>query len=360
MVMVKEEELEYAGMDDGAGGQSQELAPLLDEFFQRYPCDDRARDFLDNQNDDVKTKVVQSFEPRSQFDRDYSAKLTGYIRSLSQDATRKRPREEDTLVHADALLHNAAPAEVDMEAFRARYPMDERAWDFLSTSSGYVQARIIAEFKPRSENDADYSAAVTSFVKRTRVAEESALMAAAFGDAAASEGMSPGVAVEQLEEFKQRYPMDDRAWEFLVNASPDVQVRLLQEFKPRNANDTDYSPAITAFLKALSSKAPMAGRGGFSRFAQPAGPSEAELEAFRAKFPMDERAYSFLQGVPPHVQEDCLQRFQPKSMDDTDYSRFWPRPCQRRHSAVPAKRSAPVSLLSWCGLDWFVVLCFSL
>merc|ERR1712194_835771 len=52
-----------------------------------------------------------------------------------------------------------------MEAFRRRYPMDDSAWDYLTTQPGIVQAKLINDFQPKSSkgNGADFSALVQSF-----------------------------------------------------------------------------------------------------------------------------------------------------------------------------------------------------
>merc|ERR1712187_1105251 len=55
-----------------------------------------------------------------------------------------------------------------LQAFRRKYPMDDRAWDFLTTCSSGVQRRVMGDFRPRSEGDSDYSGLITSFVRTIR------------------------------------------------------------------------------------------------------------------------------------------------------------------------------------------------
>merc|ERR1712066_1143869 len=66
---------------------------------------------------------------------------------------------------------NALAAVNDSQAianFLMRYPCDERAQEFLTSSPAEVRARVVQEFRPRKEGDNDYSGAVTSFVRRIR------------------------------------------------------------------------------------------------------------------------------------------------------------------------------------------------
>merc|ERR1712039_581565 len=72
---------------------------------------------------------------------------------------------------AKASPMKAVPVVNDAHAisnFFLRYPCDERAQDFLNSSSPEVRARVVQEFRPRQEGDSDYSGAVTSFVRRMR------------------------------------------------------------------------------------------------------------------------------------------------------------------------------------------------
>jgi len=59
-----------------------------------------------------------------------------------------------------------APSTKELAAFRAQYPMDDRAWEYFASSMGPIQAKVIQDFKPRPlrHTDEDYSALFTSFV----------------------------------------------------------------------------------------------------------------------------------------------------------------------------------------------------
>merc|ERR1719410_1224653 len=55
-----------------------------------------------------------------------------------------------------------------MDVFMKRYPIDERARDYFSCCSAEVQDRILREFRPPREGEADYSSLFMAFVKRCR------------------------------------------------------------------------------------------------------------------------------------------------------------------------------------------------
>lgn len=54
-----------------------------------------------------------------------------------------------------------------------------------------------------------------------------------------------------LSDFRDRYPMHDRAFRDLEAAAPDVQRTVLDEFKPRREGEEDYSGLVIAFVKSV-------------------------------------------------------------------------------------------------------------
>lgn len=57
-----------------------------------------------------------------------------------------------------------------LEGFRQRYPMDDRAFDFLKCASAFVQQEVLERFSPQKQ-DSDYSALIISFAKKCRERE---------------------------------------------------------------------------------------------------------------------------------------------------------------------------------------------
>lgn len=296
------------------------MEDILNEFVQKYNIDERAWRALASCTSEVQLKVLSTFQPKEQSDtQDYSRKLMGYIRSMTDAGPgggHKRSRNEmEELLDLNALNEPVTVGdEADLLHFRLRFPMDDRAFEFLSTSPVVVQARVMRDFNPRSSTDADYSSLVTSFVRMVRAEMEGQ------GSVASGGG---GPTLQQLEDFKARYPMDSRAWEFLTSSPGHTQTKVLTEFKPRNEADTDYSAAVTAFLRAIGSRGLSGGSfgGGCSAGFASRAPPRSMLDAFRARFPMDDRAFEFLSNSSAAVQQDVLQHFAPRNISDSDYSR---------------------------------------
>merc|ERR1719193_17303 len=53
-----------------------------------------------------------------------------------------------------------------LKQFVARYPVDEKACALLAGADPAVQGRVLQDFRPHREGDADYSALVTTFTKK--------------------------------------------------------------------------------------------------------------------------------------------------------------------------------------------------
>ncbi|CAK9012925.1 unnamed protein product [Durusdinium trenchii] len=65
--------------------------------------------------------------------------------------------------HSQAVL--APRAANNLSEFRARYPMDDRAFGVLERTSSGVQSTVLADFRPRREGEDDYSALVMGFIR---------------------------------------------------------------------------------------------------------------------------------------------------------------------------------------------------
>mmetsp|Transcript_42540 Transcript_42540/g.96067 ORF Transcript_42540/g.96067 Transcript_42540/m.96067 type:complete len:157 (+) Transcript_42540:1-471(+) len=116
--------------------------------------DDRAFDFLATAPREVQERVAESFVPQRLDDTDFSAPITAYVRSLRSQL-------------ADAG-GSVGVTDESVQRFFERYPCDARATDYFQSCPADVQAAVLRDFRPRSEGDADYSAAVTAFVKRCK------------------------------------------------------------------------------------------------------------------------------------------------------------------------------------------------
>eukprot|EP00930_Biecheleria_cincta_P038710 TRINITY_DN26593_c0_g1_i1.p1 TRINITY_DN26593_c0_g1~~TRINITY_DN26593_c0_g1_i1.p1 ORF type:complete len:505 (-),score=78.57 TRINITY_DN26593_c0_g1_i1:240-1754(-) len=235
---------------------------------------------------------------------------------------------------------DSPPTEEDLMAFRLRYPMDERAYVYLSTAPAAAQQKVLSEFKPRVEGEADYSSLITTLVKRARLAVGNApglanswVASSPSATANFDRGDEPPTE-DELINFRLRYPMDDRAFDYLQSAPVSAQIRVLSDFKPKTEGEEDYSSLVTAFTKrfrlaagrnaappAVSpASAPLAAALFNRQQKEVEAPSQEELLLFRLRYPMDERAFEYLASAPAAAQRKVVSEFQPKVEGEGDYS----------------------------------------
>merc|ERR1712187_444897 len=98
-------------------------------------------------------------------------------------------------------------------------------------------------FKPRQDGDPDYSGAITSFVKRIR---EQGERDGGTCFRYVPQGLAPA---PLLDAFRRRYPVDDRAWDFLTQCHPQTIRHVVESFKPKMEGEPDYSGLLTSFVK---------------------------------------------------------------------------------------------------------------
>merc|ERR1711920_926179 len=75
----------------------------------------------------------------------------------------------------------------------------------------------------------------------------------------------------ELRAFRQRFPMDDRAFSYLCDTPPEALMQMLESFVPPRLDDTDYSAPVIAFAKKCraggGSHAPVAFASGYGNSA---------------------------------------------------------------------------------------------
>jgi len=347
-----------------------DLVEAIQVFVQKYPADDRAYNLLVNASPSVQLRVLREFRPHRLGDSDYSALLTTFTKrcmeqeaqgtSTVQQASGVRSGLFSPVQQIGTVPHDLGTALTmpGLDAFLARYPIDERAYNFFASSSPEVQEKVLREFQPMHEGEASYSKLFTAFVNkcRTFVANNNGIVDAATHSSgvdcmqsipldsstavgAIVDNRSAEVLVDQfggsvtqvssgsitalgdqqvndpsldLDEFRLRFPMDERAFDFLATAPREVQERVLETFVPQRLDDTDFSAPVTAYVRSLRNQLADANVS--------AGVTEEATARFFERYPCDARATDYFQSCTPDVQVQVLRDFRPRSEGDSDYS----------------------------------------
>lgn len=237
----------------------------LEAFRARYPCDDEAFRFVTSAPAHVQQMILQSFKPPREGEEDYSALIITFSKKCRQATHQAHqvPQREHI-----AYRDRRPTAGVNYEAFRARYPFDDDAHNYLQRLPPEVRIHVLQNFKPPREGEADYSALLMSYCKKMRENQQRVQPLQPSAHAHSYETRQvPARAPERpqwnppaprraesntniyaLEGFRQRYPMDDRAFDFLKCASASTQQEVLERFAPQR-QDSDYSALIISFAK---------------------------------------------------------------------------------------------------------------
>lgn len=246
-------------------------------FRKRYPHDEAAHKYLMNSAPDAQIQAIRTFRPPREGEADYSALFITYTKRCRQTAPAQFAPPPPQAVrggYGHGMVRHGAqggyappprrPPQVDLEGFRQRYPMDDRAFVYLQESLPEVQRQIVETFVPKRAVDVDFSAPIVAYAKlcRARCTE-----AASFGMNAIAAGPGYGCGSHQgahfsqpppaandhalaadMGAFCQRFPMDQRARDFLYESPPGVVSRVLREFRPKREGDSDYSAAVVYFV----------------------------------------------------------------------------------------------------------------
>eukprot|EP00933_Yihiella_yeosuensis_P044475 TRINITY_DN39649_c0_g1_i1.p1 TRINITY_DN39649_c0_g1~~TRINITY_DN39649_c0_g1_i1.p1 ORF type:complete len:229 (-),score=8.51 TRINITY_DN39649_c0_g1_i1:225-911(-) len=216
--------------------------------------------------------------------------------------------------------------------------MDERAFDYLCSSSPDAQIDALHNFNPRNADESDFSRQLTGFLKGSNQrgsGYSDSLSVRSYSDSQRGYSDRGYGGSSRLRSFRSRYPMDDRAFDFLEQASEAVQEAVLSSFQPRREGDSDYSGAVTSYVRLMNSRI-NEGKGGgkgsdFGRkggdyrgregdYGGYRGGSSSSIDQFRRQYPMDDRAFDYLSAQTPHVQREVVERFRPRREGERDYS----------------------------------------
>jgi len=269
------------------------VTPGLDVFLSRYPIDERAYNFFAVSSPEVQHKVLREFQPMHEGEQSYSKLFTAFLNKCrtavaatglpvdaqpgpgelpTQPASALQALLDGGAAAADTPLAGEAargalavrPPEqageaLDLEEFRLRFPMDDRAFDFLATAPREVQERVLETFVPQRLDDTDFSAPVTAYVRSLR------------NQLADSGAPAGGATEEAMGKFFERYPCDARAQDYFQTCPTDVQSQVLGNFRPRSEGDSDYSAAVTAFIKKCKLQSREAANGSWTPLQQQLG-----------------------------------------------------------------------------------------
>jgi len=208
---------------------------------------------------------------------------------------------------------------------KTKEPESERCSRSRSSSSGAVRSRRHRSSRKRTRTEKDSSPEAH---RRGRLRSRSR-------DRSGNSDREPrerSPKEAELQAFRERYPMDSRAFLALSQAPSSVRRDALSQFKPRREGEDDYSALVSSFLRSLIARHERAGRPPprqrrwrDTRESRDQDDAEDErgdspLSAFRSRYPMDSRAFAALSRAPPNVRAVVLSDFKPRREGEDDYS----------------------------------------
>lgn len=253
----------------------------LEAFRVRYPCDEDAFRYVASSPPEVQRQIIQTFKPPREGEEDYSALVITFAkrcRNSSQTHIQTHIQTQAVPFRGPRAPPAGSGGGVNYEEFRARYPFDDATHYYLQRASAEVRIQVLRSFKPPREGEPDYSALLISFAKKVKDQSQHSRMTPHIPTPGPNPVpqwpvQPPRVQHTQpipvyahelprpprptlggnannyaLDGFRQKYPMDDRAFDFLKNAPPNVQAEVLERFSPQR-QDTDYSALIISFAK---------------------------------------------------------------------------------------------------------------
>mmetsp|Transcript_97484 Transcript_97484/g.176079 ORF Transcript_97484/g.176079 Transcript_97484/m.176079 type:complete len:559 (-) Transcript_97484:176-1852(-) len=354
-------------------------------FLQTWGLDDMSASALSRHPPDVQQHVLDNFSPKPGT-RNVNGLFMGFLKSLhsvmeqAPQQTQRHYQEE----HPSAQLH------ADVDAFLRHWGLDESSAGNLWSQSPAIQQHVLGHFSPkpgtRNVNGLfmSFLKSMASILPASRPPAQEERQYRRPQAEAPREAATQWVGASQLQEdvtrFALNFELDEESVQELLQKSPEVIGRVLQNFSPkpgtRNVRGLlfsfmrsmehvgepaakggggkgswapqadskgSYGPerrkggaaahaSAAAHTSAPYSTAPSAGRandswtsggkggakGGASawlsagsRTAQQSV-SEQAVHDFASHWGLDEECVAALSGQPADIQQDMLERFQPR------------------------------------------------
>eukprot|EP00931_Biecheleriopsis_adriatica_P074170 TRINITY_DN4828_c0_g1_i1.p1 TRINITY_DN4828_c0_g1~~TRINITY_DN4828_c0_g1_i1.p1 ORF type:complete len:893 (-),score=205.72 TRINITY_DN4828_c0_g1_i1:72-2750(-) len=234
------------------------VAAALEEFAQQWNLDQEAWNCLQSLDEEVAQKVMTEFQPKPGT-TDVSAKLIRYATSMRHK-------------------HGSHANWTALDDFAQKWSLDQEAWNCLKSLDDGVLQKVMADFQPKP-GTADVSAKLIRFATSRQQGTHSSWNA--------------------LDEFAQKWNIDQEAWNCLKSLEDDVLQRLMAEFQP-TIGTADVSAKLIRFATSLCRK-----KGSRSNW--------SSLDDFAQKWNLDEEAWNCLRRLDEEVLQQVMADFKPSA-----------------------------------------------
>lgn len=331
-------------------------ADVAEAFADHWRLDETARQFLRGLPEDIKSKVVQQFDPSGDT-RDVSAKLKTFARGVVSSGGHgpahgqggRRLVEDSSL---DLMLEGGSEqAQIAAEAagdaaiaeFVVRWSLDSSSVALLESLPEDARDRVLADFDPRG-NTRNVGAKLRAFANTVLDGKGSRGPPQPTSEAPARSGASSlltGAEMAFLEKWGLQ--LDQTAVDVLARLTEPVRLRVMREFGPKE-DTANMLGKFCGFANSVS-RAAASGRGPAAparglpplavpsayrgaapgRSFVPAAPAYANrgghmsADQFANKWQLDEGSRAMLRGMDPEAQAAVISEFQPRG-DTRDLS----------------------------------------
>jgi len=302
---------------------------LLDAFVLRLNLGPEASEFLKSVPQEVRSKVVRSFDPRGTKDGNVFGRLQAFARSMLQPANERQGQGYHVAAHAPAVetaSFNEPPAPVPAQTALAVVPgqdssdygwsigLDENGVRLFGMLPPDLRETLISDFDPRGTKDGN-------------------VLGRLFGFARVVWAQRLGLDPVQKQE----------AATLLRSLSEEAQARVMGQFDVSGTKDGNILARLQRFAADVASRfAPGGGKGAIQAYTPPpayspppvyspppayspaparAAPAVAHAYSpsfaeFVSRMGLDAASANFLQSLPEEVSSVVLNSFNPSGTKD--------------------------------------------
>lgn len=326
-------------------------AALVQAFIERWSLQEDAQQLIARLDQVTAQKVMDQFNPRD-VSRDVNPIFHKFTRSLLQGVPQKQGFGGHAQVPSASVAGSDGPGPEPEKviAFIEQWSLETEAQSVLYSLDGPTQVRVIQEFSPR-DTSRDANIIFIKFAQGLATGSPRGGKGKGFekgGIVLASQWQQPhlrpggwkgqqqvhnayaSVDDAQLTEFIQKWSLHAEAQTLLIGLDPAQQMRVIQEFNPRDAS-RDCNPVFCKFVQQVSSgggkkgmgkaggafgapayKGPPSGGKGKGGGSWHGGGGTTDLATFIAQWSLGPDAQNLLYGMDLEAQQKVMTQFSPR------------------------------------------------
>lgn len=227
-------------------------------FIQRFDLDADSQAFLSELEPHTREEVMEDFAPKDSGNMNplFMSFARSVQRRLEGNAIDCTPTRKKSVQRREFKVKDSTPQrrkrtkETPVEDFCEKWKLDHTCMQRLAQLPSDVQAQVIKDFEPKDLRTESFIKLFLSFLRSREAAHHERTVSGTSGgkEAALSPIRRKRTGESAVELFCDKWDLDRTCKTRLAELPPDIQTRIMKEFRPNDLKKATYVPLFLSFL----------------------------------------------------------------------------------------------------------------